>query len=292
MIKSMTGYGRADHDDAQLRISAEVKAINAKYVEVHMRLPSAFLMREIAWRNLAIACLERGTITISVTCESKGVGALPAHLNTTLFRHYYHTLQTLAEEVGASSQALFQLALQAPEVLVKAAQAPHREQDYLAIEKVIRAALKQCNESRQAEGAVLSSKLSDYVKIIRESWRKLEGMDTDRKQAVKQRLQVSAVPWVTAGAIDKVRLEQEFAYYLERLDITEEKVRLARHLSYFEEVMEDTQAVGKKLGFIAQEIGREINVIGAKANDAVIQKEVIQMKDALEKVKEQLQNIL
>ena len=292
MIQSMTGYGEATYEDERLRISVEVKSINAKYVDVSMRLPKAFSAQEIVWRNLAIAHLERGTITVSLTYERKDTILHPTYIDQTLFKHYYQMLQTLADEVGAPSQALFELAMHAPEVVGKASQELGREEDYQALEKVIQSALQQCTKSRQIEGSVLANKLSDYLRIMKDGLEKIKKLDVDRKKTIKKKLQASVMPWVTTNTIDETRLEQELIYYLERLDITEEQVRLAQHLSYFEEVMQSTQAVGKKLGFIAQEIGREINTIGAKANDAAMQKEVILMKDELEKIKEQLQNIL
>lgn len=288
----MTGYGEAKYEDERLRISVEVKSINAKYVDISMRLPKVFSAKEIVFRNLAIAHLERGTITVSVTYERKDTTLPPTYINQALFKHYYQMLQTLAEEVGAPSQALFELAMHAPEVVVKASQELGSEEDYQALGKVIQTALQRCTKSRQTEGSVLANKLSDYLRIMKGGLKKIEKLDINRKEKIKQKLQGSVMPWVTTKTIDETRLEQELIYYLERLDITEEQVRLAQHLSYFEEVMKSTQAVGKKLGFLAQEMGREINTIGAKANDTAIQKEVILMKDELERVKEQLQNIL
>jgi len=292
MIKSMTGYGKSDYQDEWLRASAEVKSINAKHADISLRLPKAFAAQEIAWKNLAIACLERGKIALSVTYERKDATLPQTYINQALFKDYYRVLQSLAQEVGASSQALFQLAMQAPEVITKSDQDPGYEDDQQVLEKVIRAALQQCDQSRRTEGAVLANKLLGYLQIIKEGLEKVEELDPVRSQAVREKLKTGVKTLIAAHAIDENRMEQELIYYLERLDITEEKVRLAQHLSYFGEVMESPQAAGKKLSFIAQEIGREVNTIGAKANDAAIQKEVILMKDELEKIKEQLQNIL
>ena len=288
----MTGYGEAEYENEWLRISVEVKSINAKYVDVNIRLPRACSAREIAWRNLAIAHLERGKIALSVVYERKDTALPTTSINPTLFKHYYSALQALAEEVGASSQAIFQLAMQAPEVVTKATRDLSNGEDYQVFEEVIQTALRRCDESRQTEGAVLASKLLGYIETIQKSLEKIEKLDIDRRKIIKEKLQESVMPLATTQAVDKIRLEQELIYYLERLDITEERVRLAQHLSYFGEVMGSAQAIGKKLGFIAQEIGREINTIGSKANHIVIQKEVILMKEELEKIKEQLQNIL
>jgi uncharacterized protein (TIGR00255 family) len=292
MTKSMTGYGEANYEDDSLRISAEVKSINAKYADITLRLPKAFSAQEIAWRNLAVACLERGKIILSVTYERKDVTLSQTHINSILFKRYYHVLRSLAEEVGASTQGLFQLAMQFPEVIAKSDQDVDHEENPQLFEKVIQAAIQQCNQSRQQEGAVLASKLLDYLQGIKKSLEEVRKLDPIRSKVIRKKLQESIKAVIATHAMDETRLEQEVLYYLERLDITEEKVRLAQHLSYFEEVMTGPQSEGKKLGFIAQEIGREINTIGSKANDVAIQKEVILMKDELEKIKEQLQNIL
>lgn len=288
----MTGYGEANYEDDSLRISAEVKSINAKYADITLRLPKAFSAQEIAWRNLAVACLERGKIILSVTYERKDVTLSQTHINSILFKRYYHVLRSLAEEVGASTQGLFQLAMQFPEVIAKSDQDVDHEENPQLFEKVIQAAIQQCNQSRQQEGAVLASKLLDYLQGIKKSLEEVRKLDPIRSKVIRKKLQESIKAVIATHAMDETRLEQEVLYYLERLDITEEKVRLAQHLSYFEEVMTGPQSEGKKLGFIAQEIGREINTIGSKANDVAIQKEVILMKDELEKIKEQLQNIL
>jgi uncharacterized protein (TIGR00255 family) len=184
------------------------------------------------------------------------------------------------------------LAVQFPEVITNTDQNMGHQDTPQVFEKVIQAALQQCDESRQIEGAVLATKLLDYSQGIKKSLEKIERLDPVRSNTIREKLQESIQTLVATRAMDATRLEQEIIYYLERLDITEEKVRLIQHLSYFEETMKSPQAAGKKLGFIAQEIGREINTIGAKANDIAIQKEVILMKEALEKIKEQLQNIL
>lgn len=292
MIKSMTGYGKADYEDERLRISVEVKSINAKHADITLRLPKAFSAQEIMYRNLAVACLERGKIVLSVNYEHKAAALDSTHLNQALFKRYYHALQSLAEEVGASSQALFQLAMQFPEVITKTDQDIDYEEAPQVLEKVIQAALQQCDQSRQQEGAVLANKLLGYLQVVKKRLEAVEKLDPVRGKSIREKLRTGIHALMATHAVDKNRLEQEMIYYLERLDITEEKVRLAQHLSYFEEVMKNPQSEGKKLGFIAQEIGREINTIGSKSNDVAIQKEVILMKDQLEKMKEQLQNIL
>jgi uncharacterized protein (TIGR00255 family) len=292
MIKSMTGYGKADYEDRDVHISVEVKSINSKYADISLRVPRSFAAQELVWRNLTMAHLERGRIDVSVTYERKEVSLPKIHINQARFKSHYYTLQSLAEEVGASSQPLFQLAIQSPEVITKTNHDIGDVAPTQVFENVIQTALQQCNQSRQTEGKVLGNKLVGYLQMIQKSLDKVEKLDSVRIHAVREKLKKSVKTLMTTHPIDENRMEQELIYYLERLDITEEKVRLAQHLAYFGAVMKSLQAVGKKLGFIAQEIGREINTIGSKANDAAIQKEVILMKDELEKIKEQLQNIL
>ena len=288
----MTGYGQAHLEDDCLRVCVEVKSINSKYADISLKLPKAFAAQEIAWRNLMLAHLGRGKIALTLTYERKNEGVPTTQINEVLFRVYYDRLQGLAKAVGASDQGLFQLALHAPEVMTKAENDTGQEEELQVLESVIKDALRQCDESRQGEGAVLAIKLRDYLKTIQQGLERIATLDPQRQKAIREKLETGIKTLTAKHTVDEGRLEQELLYYAERLDITEEKVRLAQHLAYFEEVMQHDQAEGKKLGFIAQEIGREINTIGAKANDAAIQKEVILMKDELEKIKEQLQNIL
>ncbi len=289
----MTGYGKADYEDERLRVSVEIKSINAKYADINLQLPKAFAAQELVWRNLVIACLKRGRITLSLAYEHKHDAiSPPIQVNQDLFKHYYYALQSLAEAVDASSPALFQLAVQFPDVMTQSDRRVDYAEDLQILEKVIQDALQQCDQSRQTEGTVLANNLLDYLRDIHDRLKRVENLAPIRSKTVREKLQASLQTWMAAHAMDENRLEQELIHYLERLDLTEEQVRLAQHLSYLEEVMRSTQEVGKKLGFIAQEIGREINTIGAKANDAAIQKEVVLMKEALEKIKEQLQNIL
>ncbi|XWN35510.1 MAG: YicC/YloC family endoribonuclease [Roseivirga sp.] len=292
MLQSMTGYGQAAHEDDQRRISVEVKSINAKQADVSLRLPSLFSAQEPAWRNWVIAQLGRGKITLTVSYTQKETTIPSTQINQPLFKAYYKRLQMLAEEVGASTQGLFQLALHGPEVVTKAEQDNAREEDEKWVAQVIQTALQQCTQSRSTEGAALTLQLTASLQQISQGLAAVERLAPQRVKTIRARLEIGLLEAVAAQAVDQNRLEQELIYYIERLDIAEETVRLAQHLAYFKEVMASDRAAGKKLGFIAQEIGREINTIGAKANDVAIQKEVILMKDELEKIKEQLHNIL
>jgi uncharacterized protein (TIGR00255 family) len=292
MIKSMTGYGTVDYEDERLRISVEIKSINAKNTDINLQVPKAFTAQELVWSNLVTACLKRGKIVLSLSYERKNTILPQTCINHALFKHYYDALKSLAEGVDTASSTLFQLAMQFPEVITQNDQRIDYSEDLQILEKVIQDALQQCDQSRQTEGAVLAHKILDDLQDVNTGLKRVENLAPMRSKIVREQLQARVKTWVAAHTIDETRLAQELFYYLERLDITEEQVRLAQHLFYFQEVMQSPQAIGKKLGFIAQEMGREINTIGAKANDAAIQKEVVLMKEALEKIKEQLQNIL
>ena len=291
-LRSMTGYGQAHFEDNRLRISVEVKSINSKHADVSLKIPRAFSAQEVAWRNLVTAHLVRGKVMLTITYEHKLAASPVTYIDQELFKTYYDTLNKMAQEVGATSQEIFRLALQCPEVITKPEQDIDPEVDEKILATVLKDALQQCDQSRQIEGAALAKKLSLYLENIKKCLAAVEKLAPTRKKAIREKLKANVVSLAATPPIDEERLEQELLYYVERLDITEEVVRLTQHLAYFEEVMESTQSEGKKLGFIAQEMGREINTIGAKANDAAIQKEVILMKEELEKIREQVQNIL
>lgn len=288
----MTGYGKIQHEDAIRRISAEISAVNSKYADVTLQLPKVFANQELVWKNLVIAQLQRGKITLSITYELKASSLPRIHINQDLFKEYYATLQSLVADMGVDEQPTLSLVMQFPGVVAKIDPNIGHEEDGKIVQDVIQDALCQCDQYRQTEGTALARVLVDYVQAIRKSLAVVHVLDPERSEAMHTRLRENVRNWVASHAIDDHRMTQELVYYLERLDITEEKTRLQQHLDYFEASMQGTQPMGKKLGFIAQEIGREINTMGAKAHNAVIQKEVVLMKDALEKIKEQLLNIL
>ena len=290
MLQSMTGYGQATYEGAQVQASVEVKTINSKQADVSLRLPAALAAQEMAWRRQVLAHLGRGKVAVTVTCVHRG--AAVAHVDQGRFKAHYQALQALAAAVGAAPQDLFALALQgmaggdaAAQDTAVGACLPH-------LERTLQAALHQCVQSRQAEGAALAKALQAHCQVLQKGLQRVEQQDPTRRQAAREKLQAALKVWRSAEQIDENRLEQELIYYLERLDIVEEKVRLGQHLAYFQEVLQAGQVAGKKLGFIAQEIGRELNTIGAKANHAPLQKTVVHMKEALENIKEQLHNVL
>lgn len=293
MIKSMTGYGYAQYEDDQLQVVVEIKSLNSKYFDVNLKLPKQFSEKEIDLRSFLSNKLERGKITLSIEFQKKAVNEPQIKVNDKLFKSYYHTFQQLADTVNANTTELFRFALEAPEVMVPELEHPDIEDDYKKLLKVIEEAVSHCNDFRKKEGEVLKNKIADYADEIEKLDSEIEKYENQRIQQVKERLKNSINELLTDNEYDANRFEQELIYYLEKLDITEEKVRLKSHTNYFKNVLqEESGPHGKKLNFITQEMNREINTIGSKANHADIQRLVIRMKEELEKIKEQVQNIL
>jgi len=212
--------------------------------------------------------------------------------NTSLFKRYYSELKKLAEETGDQGNDIFRTVLQLPDVLMSNENATLNEDDWEIVKGVLVEAMEKCDDFRNREGGELLEKIMGYIGVINSTLGNVVELEKKRSAHIRQRLQNGLSFIKEEEGIDKNRFEQEIIYYLEKLDITEEIVRLQSHLNYFNEVVEDPKPMGKKLGFIAQEIGREINTIGSKANDAEMQKEVVKMKEELEKIKEQSLNIL
>jgi len=288
----MTGYGQVQLDNDEYEILIEIKSLNSKYLDINLKVPKQFSEKELKIRNLVGEKLERGKVMITIEFQKKSISELPTTINQELFQFYYNHFKDLAEKVGASEQELFKLSLQAPEVMITTLDNPSIEDDYAIVEKLILEALEKCNTFRGREGEELKKNLVDYVNIIDKNLKALEAFEPERLNIVKDRLKNNLKELANNSEYDHNRFEQELIFYIEKLDISEEKVRLRSHLSYFKEIMEKHGPHGKKLNFISQEMGREINTLGSKANHASIQKHVVIMKEELEKIKEQVLNIL
>ena len=291
MLKSMTGFGRASAVVENGSIQIEVKSLNSKFLDLGLRLPSIFSEKELETRTIIQDKLERGKISVNIEYRTTIPEQIPQRYNEALFTAHYAELKKLADRVMAPYDNIFEMALRSPDVAI--------EQDVKASgptqEKLIQAlltAVAECNKFRQDEGASLAEKLNTYITAIRSSLDKVEKLDPVRVEKIRARIKKNVTDFFGEEGFDANRLEQEIIFYIEKLDIHEERVRLRTHLEYFQEAMKDAQSSGKKLAFIAQEIGREINTIGSKANDAGMQREVVMMKEELEKIKEQLNNVL
>lgn len=292
MIKSMTGFGQASLDDGQSKVYVEVKSLNSKFLDLNLRLPKLFSDREPHIRNLISEKLERGKVSVSIEYEKTADLAIRQTYNEHLFVAYYSELKKLADRVYAPYETLFELALASPDVVQSTSREEAAEEVWVAVKGLLLEALKKCDGFRQDEGKVLGSMLADCCNVIEDSLEKVKVLDPKRVDRIRQRLRNNVVSFFGEEGFDTNRLEQEIIFYVEKLDINEEKVRLKSHLDYFMEALAAPQSNGKKLGFIAQEIGREINTIGSKSNDAEIQKHVVVMKEELEKIKEQLNNVV
>lgn len=292
MIKSMTGYGIASQESENLKIHVEVKTLNSKFLDLNLRIPKSLNDKELEIRKIVSDTLERGKVALSV--EYVDATARPSKLaiDTPLFLAYYNELKNLAQEVNADTSDIFKLALQSPEVMLSENQLEDEGIHWELLKEKINEALAACDNFRITEGATLQAQLESSILEIGNMLGKIIEQDPLRIQNIRNRIKQNIEELSLKGTADENRLEQEIIYYIEKLDISEEKVRLKSHLDYFLEVMNMPTSQGKKLGFISQEIGREINTIGSKANDALIQKYVVGMKEELEKIKEQLLNIV
>jgi uncharacterized protein (TIGR00255 family) len=292
MIKSMTGFGSVSIENESVSISVEAKSINSKSQDFSFKLPRVFQDKENEVRNLMAQVLERGKVSINIEFTRKGSEKPKLTVNPSLFKAYYEDIYKNAVSVGADTSDIVKVVLGLPEVFDVDKIDKEIEKEWEAVYSCIKQAIEKCDNFRKAEGNVLEKQLESYIKTIENRLEKISEQDPQRIAKVREKLTQRVDEFIKNGKIDASRFEQELIYYIEKLDITEEKVRLKTHLEYFIETMEKPDANGKKLGFISQEIGREINTIGSKANDAVIQKWVVEMKEELEKIKEQSLNVL
>jgi uncharacterized protein (TIGR00255 family) len=291
MIKSMTGYGSASKDLDNGKYTVELKSLNSKFLELNIKLPKAFSDKEFFLRNECSRLLERGKVMLSITAETTDLASKAATINKELLKYYHQELKSVADDLKADTQQLLSLAVNFPEV-VKFDEQAVSEEEWKQMLDTFYVAVKNFQTFRADEGTVLEKDLISRIKSILNFMSLVERDEPNRVPAIKEKLNTMLADAVGKENVDQNRLEQELIYYIDKLDITEEKVRLKSHCNYFIETLKDKDANGKKLGFISQEIGREINTMGSKANDAIIQRYVVGMKEELEKIKEQLLNVL
>ncbi|MBN1651682.1 MAG: YicC family protein [Bacteroidales bacterium] len=287
----MTGYGKALVVLANKSITIEIKALNSKYFDFVSRIPSLYKEKEPQIRTLFNAVLERGKIELSIGIENKGVDT-SVKVNQAAAQAYLKQISELKDQLHLPEDPnLLSTLLKMPDVLSSPVE-DLNEAEWLEVEKGLKLAAENINAYRVDEGKALLQDFIQRIALIKDYSEAVVPFEEPRIDLLKTRFKKSLNGLIEDASFDSNRFEQELIYYIEKLDITEEKVRLARHLDYFIETIHDDGANGKKLNFIAQEIGREINTIGSKANSADIQKLVVMMKDELEKIKEQLSNIL
>ena len=282
MIQSMTGYGKVVVVFKDKKISAEIKSLNSKQLDLQTRIAPLYREKEMEIRQMVAAALERGKVDFSLWIEKDtGVDATP--VNAALVENYYHQLKDIAHKVYTLTRM--------PDVLTKTDQEVLSDEEWEAARQAVEGAIKALVDFRIQEGAALEKKFAEKIDNIERLMAEIEPYEKSRVEKIRQRI-VDGLQQIPGVEYDMNRLEQELIYYIEKLDISEEKQRLANHLKYFRETMRDGHGQGKKLGFIAQEMGREINTTGSKSNQAEMQNIVVQMKDELEQIKEQVLNAL
>jgi len=293
MIKSMTGYGKAECKLKNKTVSIELKSLNSKQLDLYTRLPNLYREKDLELRNILISQLKRGKVELTITIEYSGEEQASL-INPDITKNYYRQLQSVIKDLDINnSEPLLQIIMRLPEV-IKTETEELDSEEWKSVMDSLKSTIDELDNFRKQEGMALSRDLSHRLDQIENYLKKINKFENKRIENIKKRLTGNLKECVSKENIDLTRFEQELIYYLEKLDITEEKIRLKNHCKYFRDVMNENEdePVGKKLNFISQEIGREINTMGAKANDFNIQKIIVLMKNELEKIKEQLNNIL
>ena len=287
----MTGYGKAMVAYKDKKITAEVKSLNSKTLDLSVRIAPLYREKEMEIRQTIAATLERGKVDFCIWVEREA-GAEATPVNGALVSAYYSQLKTIAEQTGIPEpQDWFTTLLRMPDVMTKAEVEELTEEEWQAARQAVDEALANLVDFRKQEGAALQKKFEEKIENIGNLLASIEQYEGLRVEKIRTRI-VDALQSIPEAEYDKNRLEQELIYYIEKLDINEEKQRLANHLKYFIETMNEGHGQGKKLGFIAQEMGREINTTGSKSNMAEMQNIVVMMKDELEQIKEQVLNVM
>lgn len=291
MIQSMTGYGRAVAELQDKNVIVEIKSLNSKQLDLSSRIPAVYRDKELEIRNYVASFLVRGKIDIIISIETKETAG-ERTLHTDLVTSYYHKIKDVADSLQVTDFSPLDAVLRLPDVWTNDSPQFATAEEWNIVMNAVREATANIVTYRKQEGQSLDRDLRGNITTILELLASIEPFEKQRVVSIRERIETALDELIASDKIDKNRLEQEMIYYLEKLDINEEKVRLKQHCTYFFETMDGDDYAGKKLGFIAQEMGREINTTGSKSNDADMQKIVVQMKDNLEKIKEQVLNVL
>ena len=291
MIQSMTGYGKAVVAFKEKKIHVEIKSLNSKQLDLNTRIAPLYREKEMEMRQMVAEALIRGKVDMSVWVE-KDMAVDPTPINAQLVENYYQQIKTIAEKTGIPQpEDWFYTLLRMPDVLTKTDTEELDDEEWAVVKGGVAEALKNLVDFRTQEGAALQKKFAEKIDNIAKLMGEIEPYEKSRVEKIKARI-IDGLQQIPSAEYDKNRLEQELIYYIEKLDISEEKQRLANHLKYFRDTMNEPAGQGKKLGFIAQEMGREINTTGSKSNQAEMQNIVVKMKDELEQIKEQVLNAL
>ena len=291
MIQSMTGYGKAVVTYKEKKINVEIKSLNSKQLDLNTRIAPLYREKEMEIRQMVAEALIRGKVDMGVWIEKDmAVDATP--INAALVENYYQQIKAISDKTGISMpEDCFYTLLRMPDVLTKTETEVLDDEEWLVVREAVKQALKNLVDFRTQEGAALQKKFTEKIDNIACLLAEIEPFEKSRVEKIKARI-IDGLQQIPGVEYDKNRLEQELIYYIEKLDISEEKQRLTNHLKYFRDTMDEAAGQGKKLGFIAQEMGREINTTGSKSNQAEMQNIVVKMKDELEQIKEQVLNAL
>lgn len=292
MIQSMTGYGKATAELPDKKINVEIKSLNSKAMDLSARIAPAYREKEMEIRNEIARVLERGKVDFSLWVEKKECADAATPINQVLVEGYYNQIKAISENLHiAVPTDWFQTLLRMPDVMTRTETQELSEEEWGIVYAAVKEAVSHLVDFRKQEGAALEKKFREKIANIHRLLESVTPYEKERVDKVKERI-TDALEKTLNVDYDKNRLEQELIYYIEKLDINEEKQRLGNHLKYFISTLESGSGQGKKLGFIAQEMGREINTLGSKSNHAEMQKIVVQMKDELEQIKEQVLNVM
>lgn len=292
MIKSMTGFGKTTVEVGNKKVVIEIKSLNSKQLDLNLRMPNLYKEKEMEVRGMVKEWLDRGKVDMFIYFDNSETEK-EVQINRSVVAQYFNQMLEIAESLEAvpDKGELLQTVMRFPDTLQTKTE-ELKEEEWSQLKTGVVTALEAMNHFRMQEGKALIEDIVHRVRLIQDLSAQVPQFEKKRVEVIRQKLQEKLTEWTDVKNIDQNRMEQEIIYYLEKLDITEEKVRLANHCKYFIETVEKEEAPGRKIGFIAQEIGREINTMGSKANDHDIQKLVVRMKDELEKIKEQSLNVL
>ena len=291
MIRSMTGFGKTEFEVGTKKITLEIKSLNSKQLDINTRIPAMYREKDLEIRRLISEKLTRGKVDLAIYLDNLGTEST-SRINSAIIKDYFKQLKGIHKELGLEvDQSIMHSIMRLPET-VKMVYDELDETEWLMVRENLIKTLDELNRFRDQEGLALKADIDANIANILDLLRQVEPFETQRMENVKTKIMESLDTLQMNGNVDKNRFEQELIYYMEKLDINEEKVRLTNHCSYFTETIAEDEPSGRKLGFIAQEIGREINTLGSKANESNLQRIVVQMKDNLEKIKEQVLNVL
>ena len=291
MVLSMTGFGKAEGTIGNNKFNVEIRSVNSKQFDLSVRMPAIYKEKEIPLRNKLSKELYRGKIDLSIQFDSNGADHLSAVINHTVVKKYYEQIESLSNDLGLNPAPSLIDILRLPDTM-KQERLEVDEEEWELVMKLIEQAIKNFISFRKQEGEAILNEFNVRINNIEQYANEIIPYEKERTESVRDKIESLFSEYEERESVDNNRLEQEMIYYLEKLDITEERSRLFNHIKYFREPMDSDTPQGKKLGFICQELGREINTMGSKANHATIQKLVVQMKDELEKIKEQVLNAL